>query len=415
LMSFYPIGDAEADVTAVGVVIVDTTNVRFLEEQLLQSQKMEAVGQLAGGIAHDFNNLLTVMTVYSALLLEDIADDDPKRGDIEEIRAAAERASVLTRQLLAFSRKQVIQPRHVSLNDVVRGVGRMLPRLIGEDITVETALDDSLALINADPGQLEQVVINLAVNARDAMPNGGRLRISTRNTTLDAEMAERRVGGAAGNYVVLSISDTGTGIPAEVQRHMFEPFYTTKESGRGTGLGLSTVFGIVKQAGGDLTVYSEMEEGTTFNLYFPALSSDARANEAAEGVAQVRGGSETVLLVEDDPHLILLSEKILGRLGYTVLLARNGGEAIETIERHGDEIAIVITDVVMPVLGGRLLGERVRELRADLPVLFMSGYTSDEVTRRGILEGEVPFIQKPFNPDEFGRKVREVLDAVGMA
>ena len=413
LGSFYPIAGSAGEPIAVGLILIETTSVRFLEEQLTQSQKMEAVGQLAGGIAHDFNNLLTVITVYSALLLEDMGDDDPKSQDVREIRGAAERASVLTRQLLAFSRKQVIQPRRINLNDVIAGVGRMLPRLLGEDITIETATDPTLSLIHADPGQIEQVLVNLSVNARDAMPDGGRLRISTSNGTFEPEEKQdgSRFDVTSKRCAVLSVSDTGTGMSPEVLRRVFEPFFTTKGMGKGTGLGLSTVYGIVNQSGGEIRVYSEPGEGTTFNIYFPALPTDSTADISPPEQTDVRGGSETILLVEDDPKLILLSERILGRLGYTVLLARNGEEAIETMETHGERVDLVVSDVVMPLLSGGPLAEKLRLSHPSVPVMFMSGYTNDEVTRRGILEGQVPFIQKPFSPDEFARKIREVLDS----
>jgi len=411
--TFSAIGRNLLDEQVVGGIIVnarDVTEQEEAENRFRQSQKMEALGQLVGGIAHDFNNLLTVMTVSSSMLLDDLASDDARRADVEEIRDATERAAALTNQLLVFSRKQVMQPRNISLNELIVDVQRLLRRLIGDDIELSTALEKQLAPIHADPGQIEQVLINLVVNARDAMPDGGTIRVATSNIELAEQSEGRRVGAPAGSYVLLSVSDTGTGMTPEVQERLFEPFFTTKEQGKGTGLGLATVHGIVKQSGGDLWVYSEMGQGTTFNVYFPALSSDATPElERATG-QPIRGGHETVLVVEDDAKLILLSARILEALGYTVILARNGQEALDIIAVQGDQIDVVVTDVVMPVMSGRPLVEKLRECAPSLRFLFMSGYTPDEVTRRGILEGQAPFLQKPFTPEQLGRKIREVLD-----
>jgi signal transduction histidine kinase len=389
----------------------DLTRERKLEDQLAQAQKMEAVGQLAGGVAHDFNNLLTVIMSYSSLLLSDMAADNAVREDIQEISDAAERAAALTRQLLAFSRKQVLQMKAVNLNSVVADVEKMLRRLIGEDITLTTRLDPDLALINADAGQLEQVLINLAVNARDAMPGGGALTITTDNAELSDEHGDRHLGAKAGRYVMLAVTDTGSGMTKEVQQRLFEPFYTTKGAGKGTGLGLATVHGIVKQSGGDVYVYSEIDHGTTFKVYFPRL---AKVTEATMTTSEYRAvaprGSETLLLAEDDEALRALGARVLTNLGYNVLVARTGGEALRIVAEHQGTIDLIATDVVMPEMNGSQLVQRVLEARAGMKVLFMSGYTDDEVMRRGVIDGQTAFLQKPFTPDLLAHKVREVLD-----
>ncbi len=388
----------------------DLTRQRKLEDQLVQAQKMEAVGQLAGGVAHDFNNLLTVIMSYSSMLLADMGANDTARGDIQEISDAAQRAAALTRQLLAFSRKQVLQIRAVNVNAVVTDVEKMLRRLIGEDILLTTHLDPELALINADPGQLEQVLINLAVNARDAMPGGGDLTITTDNAELSDEHGERYLGAAPGNYVMLAVTDTGSGMSKEVQQRLFEPFYTTKGPGKGTGLGLATVHGIVKQSGGDVYVYSELGHGTTFKVYFPRLTKLEPATTIPEHRALTPIGSETVLLAEDDEAIRTLGARVLGALGYNVLVARTGGEALRIVAEHRGTIDLIATDVVMPEMNGSQLVERVLEARPGIRVLFMSGYTDDEVMRRGVIDGQTAFLQKPFTPDLLAHKVREVLD-----
>jgi CheY-like chemotaxis protein/two-component sensor histidine kinase len=375
---------------------------------------MEAVGQLAGGVAHDFNNLLTVIMSYSSLLLSEMGADDATRGDIQEISDAAERAAALTRQLLAFSRKQVLQMRPVNLNAVVTDVEKMLRRLIGEDISLTANLDSELALISADPGQLEQVLINLAVNARDAMPGGGALTITTDNARLSDEHGERHLGAAPGKYVMLAVTDTGSGMTKEVQQRLFEPFYTTKGPGKGTGLGLATVHGIVKQSGGDVYVYSEVGHGTTFKVYFPVLTKATDVLTAtAEHRAIAPGGSETVLLAEDDESLRALGARVLSGLGYNVLVARTGSEALRIVAEYKGPIHLIATDVVMPEMNGSQLVEKVLEARPEIRVLFMSGYTDDEVMRRGVIDGQTAFLQKPFTPDLLAHKVREVLDIPG--
>jgi PAS domain S-box-containing protein len=406
--------DVRSAAFAPGVLVYtvrDLTRERELEDRLGQAQKMEAVGQLAGGVAHDFNNLLTVIMSYSSMLLTDAGTTTEVRADIQEISDAAGRAAALTRQLLAFSRKQVLQLRAVSVNAVVTDVEKMLRRLIGEDISLNTHLDSDLALINGDSGQLEQVLINLAVNARDAMPNGGALTITTANVLLSDEHSERHLGAAPGEYVMLAVTDTGSGMTREVQQRLFEPFYTTKGVGKGTGLGLATVHGIVKQSGGDIYVYSEPGDGTTFKVYFPRLRKSSEVmTTTAEHRAMVPRGSETLLLAEDDEALRALSARVLIGLGYKVLIARTGGEALRMVGQYEGRIDLIATDVVMPEMNGSQLVEQVLEARPNIRVLFMSGYTDDEVMRRGVIDGQTAFLQKPFTPDLLAHKVREVLD-----
>ncbi len=407
--------DVRSATFAPGVLVYtvrDLTRQRKLEDQLVQAQKMEAIGQLAGGVAHDFNNLLTVIMSYSSLLLTDIETNEAVRGDIQEISNAAERAASLTRQLLAFSRKQVLQMRAVNVNEVVTHVEKMLHRLIGEDISLTTHLDPHLAHINADPGQVEQVLINLAVNARDAMPGGGALTITTDNAELSDEHGERHLGSAPGEYVMLAVTDTGSGMTKEVQQRLFEPFYTTKGPGKGTGLGLATVHGIVKQSGGDVYVYSELGHGTTFKVYFPRLTKVADAvMTTAEHRAIAPSGSETLLLAEDDESIRALATRVLEALGYKLLVARTGREALQIVAEHKGSIHMIATDVVMPEMNGSQLVEKVLEARPGIRVLFMSGYTDDEVMRRGVINGQTAFLQKPFTPALLAHKVREVLDA----
>jgi len=392
------------------VLARDVSAQRQLEEQLRQSQKMEAVGQLAGGIAHDFNNLLTAILGSTQLLLHNTPPGDPRREDAEEIRHAGLRAAELTRQLLAFSRRQVLAPKVLDLNAVVANMDRMLRRLLGEDVELATTLDPAAGAVNADPGQLEQVLLNLAVNARDAMPGGGRLSIGTTRVTLHEEHVERRHRMAAGDYVCLAVADTGVGMDETTQAHLFEPFFTTKEVGKGTGLGLATVYGIVKQSGGYIWVYSEAGHGTTVKIYLPRVPGVAEAPVPASEPKPVRGGDETVLLVEDATPVRTLARRSLEARGYRVLDAADGPSALELSARHGGGIDILVTDVVMPGMSGRELAERLAPERPSMKVLYTSGYTDDTMVRQGVLTAGVAFLQKPFVPDSLARKVREVLD-----
>jgi len=390
----------------------DITERKRLEDQFRQAQKMEAVGRLAGGVAHDFNNILTAILGTSALLLDDMGPSSPLRADILEIQAASERAAALTRQLLAFSRKQILQPRVLNLNDIVSGVEAMLRRLLGEDVTLVTELAPDLGAVTVDPGQVEQVIVNLAVNARDAMPEGGTLSITTGNAELDEAHAHMRPVVTPGPYVMLAVSDTGTGIAPEAKPHLFEPFFTTKSVGRGTGLGLATVYGIVKQSGGYIWVYSEPGRGATFKIYLP-LVHEAPETLGTVAEAPPRGGSEVVLLAEDDGSVRALAVNVLQKHGYTVLEARNGQEAVSLAQAHEGPIHLILTDVVMPELAGRPMAERLVSLRPGTKVLYISGYTDDAIARHGLLEDGVQYLEKPFTPNALLRKVRQVLDEPG--
>ena len=393
------------------VLAHDVTAQRQLEEQLRQSQKMEAVGQLAGGIAHDFNNLLTAILGSTQLLLNSTPEGDPRREDAEEIRNAGLRAAELTRQLLAFSRRQVLAPKMLELNAVVTNMERMLQRLLGEDVELVTSLAAATGAVSADPGQLEQVLLNLAVNARDAMPGGGRLSIATSRITVDEEHIERRHRLPAGDYACLAVTDTGVGMDEATQAHLFEPFFTTKEVGKGTGLGLATVYGIVKQSGGYIWIYSEPGRGTTVKVYLPRVRDAGDAPRASAPVAtEVLGGDETVLLVEDAAPVRTLARRSLEVRGYRVLDAADGPTALELSARHGGRIDILVTDVVMPGMSGRELAQRLAPERPGMKVLYTSGYTDDTMVRQGVLTAGVAFLQKPFVPDTLARKVREVLD-----
>jgi two-component system cell cycle sensor histidine kinase/response regulator CckA len=392
------------------VLVNDVTEHRQLEEQLRQSQKMEAVGRLAGGIAHDFNNLLTVINGYGDLLLWRLPPEDSSRHYLEEIKKAGARAASLTRQLLAFSRRQVLQPEVLDLNAVVSDLERMLHRLIGEDIELRTNLDPVLWRIKADPGQIEQVIMNLIINARDAMPQGGKLTIETRNQFLDEEYARQHVLVRPGHYVMLAVSDTGIGIDEKTQAHIFEPFFTTKEAGKGTGLGLSTAYGIVNQSDGHISVSSEVRQGATFRIYLPMVGEPARKTEQVIERAAMFLGAETILLVEDEEVVRNLARQALEMYGYHVLQAGSGKAAISICERHAEPIQLLITDVVMPGMSGRELAEYLSPLRREMKVLYMSGYTDDAIVHQGVLGKETNFIQKPFSLDDLARKVREVLD-----
>ncbi len=379
-----------------------------LEEQLRQAQKMETIGGLAGGVAHDFNNLLSVILSYSDLMAGDLKPDDPMRADLAEIQGAGLRAAELTRQLLAFSRQQALAPVVVDLSTIVEGMENMLARLIGEDVELAVVSSPDLENIRVDPGQMEQVIMNLAVNARDAMPRGGMLTIETANVVLDEGYASEHVGVTPGKHVMLAVTDAGTGIDAATQARMFEPFFTTKEQGKGTGLGLATVFGIVRQSGGTIWAYSEVGVGTTFKVYFPIVEGAVVEAVAAPEAATLRG-SETILLVEDEESVRVLLCTILRKYGYHVLEAKSGGDALVLSGGYPARIHLLVTDVVMPQMSGRELAERLQPLRSDMKVLFASGYTDDAVVRHGILDATLAFVQKPITPDAVLRKVRAVL------
>jgi signal transduction histidine kinase len=388
----------------------DVTEQRRLQTQLVQSQKMEAVGRLAGGIAHDFNNLLTVITTSCDLLREDMGPDDPKREDVDQVRQAADGAAALTRQLLAFSRQQVLAPQIVNLGDVVFGVERMLRRVIGEDVDLVTVLDPESGAVKADVGQLEQVLMNLAVNARDAMPTGGKLTIEIANVEHDPDYAREQEAAAVSRFVMLAVSDTGTGMDEATKARIFEPFFTTKELGKGTGLGLATVYGIVRQSGGFIWVYSEPGLGTTFKIYLPQVDAVAEGSAASDAPSASRRGTETVLLVEDAAAVRSVIHEALARQGYAVLDAPHGAEALRIAASHAGPIHLLLTDVVMPGLSGRQLADQLAAVRPETKVLYTSGHTDDAVVRHGVLESGIAYLQKPFTVDGLARKVREVLD-----
>ena len=380
-------------------------------EQLRQSQKMEAIGQLAGGVAHDFNNLLTAITGHSQLCLKHLKPEDPLHRHIEQIQKSGERAASLTRQLLAFSRKQILQPKIIDLNRIVVDMNKMLQRLIGEDIDLLMGLAADLGKVKADPNQIEQVLLNLSINARDAMPRGGRLTIETSNVDLSEEYSHDHVSVRSGQYVMLAVSDNGCGIDAETQTHIFEPFFTTKEVGKGTGLGLATVYGIVKQSEGTIWVYSEVGRGTTFKIYLPCAEAPVKEIEIETDNLELLQGTETVLLVEDEELVREMATEILRDSGYQVLEARHGHEALTLGRQHSGAIHLMLTDVVMPQMSGRELAEQLTPLRREMKVLYMSGYTDDAIVHHGVLEEGTAFIGKPFTPSALARKVRETLDA----
>jgi two-component system, cell cycle sensor histidine kinase and response regulator CckA len=410
-LALAPLYGGVSEVQGVIALAGDLSERKKLESQLRQSQKMEAVGQLAGGVAHDFNNLLTAILGYTSLLLQAVPTDDPKHQDLLEIDRAATRATELTQQLLAFSRRQLLQPTLIDLNAVLSDTMRMLGRLLGEHIELTILPETRLGVVRADRGQIEQVIINLAVNARDAMKSGGKLTLETRNVNLDRAYTSQHPGATEGEFVMLAVTDTGVGMDAATQARIFEPFFTTKERGKGTGLGLSTVYGIIKQSGGTIYVYSEPERGTTFKIYFPKVMAQAPAEVPVPvKPADVRG-TETVLVVEDEDGVRSLTCRVLRTYGYTVLEAENGGEALLIAEQHSTPIHLLLTDVVLPRMSGRKLAERLVRAQPGLRVLYMSGYTDGSIVNHGALDPGTAFIQKPFTPEALGQKLREALDS----
>jgi PAS domain S-box-containing protein len=390
-------------------IVRDMTAQRSVETRLRQAQKMEAVGRLAAGVAHDFNNILSVILSYAEMIGTDLKPDEPLRADIDEIRAAGIRAVDLTRQLLTFSRQQVFEAKVLDLNQTIAGMEKMLGRLLGADIKLTALPTTGLWAVKVDPGQIEQVVMNLAVNARDAMPEGGNLTIETKNVELDDDYAQSHHDVRPGSYVMLAVTDTGIGIEKDTLSRIFEPFFTTKDTGKGTGLGLATVFGIIKQSGGHVSVYSELRRGTTFRVYLPKVGGAAETRPSQRPAPESGRGSETILLVEDDEHVRAVARGILRRNGYVVLEAPNGGEALLICEQHGARIDLLLTDVVLPRMSGRQLAARLATTRPEMRVLFMSGYTDDAVAQHGILNSSVAYLQKPITPGSLTRKVREVL------
>ncbi len=400
--------DVEGAVYGIAFVS-DISQRKTLEEQLTHAQKMEAVGRLAGGVAHDFNNMLTVIAGYNRMILDELSPVDPLRGYAEEILKAADRAGALTNQLLAFSRRQIMQPRVISVNAVIEQTEKMLRRLIGEDIQLSIGLKADTGNIKADPNHIAQAVVNLAVNARDAMPTGGRLTIETGNSHIDETYVRTHMGVKPGEFVMIAVSDTGIGMDSATRQRIFEPFFTTKERGKGTGLGLATVYGMVKQSGGDIWVYSEPGTGTTFKLYFPRVQ-EPPADVLAGGPEKTKTTEgETILLVEDEKAVRDLTSRILQKLGYKVLPAASGEEAIRLGHAHAGRIALLLTDVVMPNMSGRQVADALSQIQPGIKVLFLSGYTENTVVHHGVLDSAVDFLPKPFSREVLGQKIREIL------
>jgi two-component system cell cycle sensor histidine kinase/response regulator CckA len=407
-LTLSPVWDWEGRLIGASAIKRDITAQQALERQFRHSQQMDAIGQLAGGVAHDFNNILTVISGYCGLLLTRTPAPDPRREDVIGIQEAADRAAALTQQLLAFGRKQIMQPMVLDLREVIEDTGRMLRRLLGEHIHLAITTGPLLSPVFADRGQLSQVLVNLAVNARDAMPEGGSLTIEAQDASLSEEYAETHLAVAPGTYVRLAVSDTGAGMTTEIQARMFEPFFTTKPAGKGTGLGLSTVHGIVKQFGGHIFVYSEPEHGTTIKIYMPRAEAIAAAAAPRKQVAAARG-SETILVVEDDAGILSVIRRMLEERGYPVLLAATPQLALELAAGHEGPIHLLLTDVVMPEMSGRQLAERLLRDWPGLPVLFMSGYTDDAMVHQGRLNPDTELLQKPFTTDTLLRRIRRVL------
>jgi PAS domain S-box-containing protein len=413
-VGYFPVDSSHGGRVGVGVVVHDMTERKLLEERLVQAQTMEAVGRLAGGVAHDFNNMLTAIKSYGELVLSDMDENSPHRPDIVEISRAADRAAALTRQLLAFSRQQVLRPEVIDLNSVVEDMENMLHSLVGADVTITTRLRAQAGSVNADPAEIERVIVNLVINARDAMSGKGAITIETADVDVTQDETARRSDMRPGPHVMLAVSDTGTGMTKEVKEKLFEPFFTTKERGKGTGLGLSSIYGIVKQSEGHIWVYSEPGEGTTFKIYLPRELSKSGPDG---GISKRRGGTvaETILLVEDDEVVRSVVSRVLRRAGFTVLQAMNGRDAIELYKVDGFGIDLVITDIIMPEMGGAELSNEIRKINPDAKILFTSGYTEDKVMRETLLCPGAAFLEKPFTPATLAVKAREVLNGAARA
>jgi PAS domain S-box-containing protein len=390
--------------------VTNITERKRLERELLQAQKLEAVGRLAGGVAHDFNNMLTIILGYTQMVLDQVPAADPMRSSLEEVLNAAERAQALTNQLLTFSRRQMVQPRVMNVNALILNTDKMLRRLIGEDIELVLALTEHVGTIRADPSQIEQAIFNLAVNARDAMPNGGRLTIETAAAHLDENYSRMHFDVQPGEYVMVAVSDTGHGMDTDTRNRIFEPFFTTKETGKGTGLGLSIVYGIVKQSGGDIWVYSEPRKGTMVKLYFPMVADAANERQSTVSHSSHAGADETILVVEDEKGVRELIATILRDRGYKVLTTGDPLDAIKIMHQHQSAISMLLTDVVMPGMSGKRLVEELLRLRPGLKVLYLSGYTDNAIAHHGVFDADVDFIGKPFNQGALLQKVREILD-----
>ena len=406
-----PIRDEEDHIIGVVIIFRDISEHRRFEQQLREAQKLDSVGQLAGGIAHDFNNLLTVINGSCSLLLKSMASDDPQKARVEMIKEAGDRATVLTHQLLAFGRRQVLIPKILNLNDVVASMGRLLAELIGEDIELLTVLEHTAVYVKVDSGQIEQVIMNLAVNSRDAMPYGGKLTITTKNIEIHGQEARADHDGIDRPSVMLAVSDSGEGMEAETQSHIYDPFFTTKTLGKGTGLGLSMIHGIVMQSGGRITCSSEIGKGTTFRIYFPRVTHDEAVSAPLPIHTEAAGGSETVLVVEDEHLVRKLMRTILESRGYFVLDAPGGEEAFHVCRSYLGPIHLLITDVVMPKMKGTEVADRLRSIYPEMKVLFVSGYTADMIDQHGVLETGIQFLQKPFTPLDLENRVRELLDS----
>lgn len=404
-LSLQPIDDG------VLIMSIDITEQIILEKQLLQSQKLEAIGRLAGGIAHDFNNLLSAITGYCELIRMQLHTEDPLYKKIEQISKCGERASALTRQLLAFSRQQVFQLKVLNMNDIVLDIENMLRRLIGENIAFRTALSEKLGIIKADPSQMEQIILNLVINARDAMPNGGHLTLETSNIWLDEGYAQMHFSVTPGEYIMIAVTDTGSGMDEATKAHIFEPFFTTKEQGKGTGLGLATIYGIVKQSSGNIWCYSELGKGTTFKVYLPLYSHDTIPVHSTKPVSKFKQGQETILVTEDEESVREIACEFLRLTGYKVLSAANGGEALMLCQNYKDTIHLLLTDVIMPGISGKQLAQTLSQLRPNLKVLYTSGYTDNSIVHHGILDDGIPFLQKPYNMESLNQKVRDILDS----